>query len=116
RGLGELEHKARNVVRMDIVPDLFAFITKYLVFAAFEIALDEIAEEAVQFDAGMVGPRETSAAKAARRYIEVTAVLLHHHVRRNFGCAEQRMLALVDRKALADAMLVRGIGIIPSCL
>jgi hypothetical protein len=37
-------HEAAIVFGMDIVPDLFALIAKYLVLPAFEIALDQIAE------------------------------------------------------------------------
>src|ERR1039457_6234666 len=51
RRLGELEHEARHIRRMDIVADLFAFVAVNLVFAAFEIALHQVAEEAVQLDA-----------------------------------------------------------------
>src|ERR1035441_5319684 len=46
----ELEHEARHICRMDIVADLFALIAINLVFAAFKIALHQVAEEAVQLD------------------------------------------------------------------
>src|SRR4051794_5542079 len=59
-----------------------------------------IRRPALQLDAGVIGPGEASTSQAAGRHIEVTAVLLHHHVGRHFGGAKKRMLALVDREVL----------------
>jgi len=39
---------------VNVISDLFPFITKDLIGFLFEIALDEITEKSVQFDAGMV--------------------------------------------------------------
>ena len=47
RGPNEFVHKAGNVQRMDIIPHLFAFVTEDLVGLTFQVAFDQIAEEAM---------------------------------------------------------------------
>ena len=65
---------------VDVVADLLALVAEDAVGAALEAALDEVAEEAVQLDAGVVGAGEAAAAEAAGGHAEVAAVLLHHDV------------------------------------
>ena len=50
----EFIDKPGNIERMNIISNLFSFITKDLVGFFLEIALDEITEKSVQFDTGMV--------------------------------------------------------------
>jgi hypothetical protein len=57
-------HESRDIERVDVVADLFAFVTKDSVFVAFEIAFYEIAEETVEFDARVVRAGEASAARS----------------------------------------------------
>ena len=92
--------KPRHVHRVDVVADLLALVAEDLVFAAFEVALHQVAEEAVQLDAGVVRAGQAAAAQAAGGQAEVAAILLHHDVRRDLGGAEERVLGLVDRKGL----------------
>src|SRR5215468_3050683 len=47
RRLIELKHETRDVLGMDVVTDLFAFVTVNLVFAPFEVAFDQVTEKAV---------------------------------------------------------------------
>ena len=47
RRMYELIHELHNVERMDIVTNLFAFITEHLIGSALEIAPDQVAEETV---------------------------------------------------------------------
>jgi len=52
----KLKHETRHVRGMDVVAHLLALVAVNLVFAAFEVAFHQIAEETVQLDARMVGP------------------------------------------------------------
>ena len=47
RCLDELIHELRDVERMDIVANLFAFIAEHLIGSALEITPDQVAEETV---------------------------------------------------------------------
>jgi hypothetical protein len=49
---------------VDVVAHLLALVAENLVFAALEVALHEVAEEAVQLDAAVVGAGEAAAAQA----------------------------------------------------
>ena len=50
--------KCHNVVAVYVVSDLLSFVTEYLVGTALDIAFDQIAEEAVELDATVVGTRQ----------------------------------------------------------
>lgn len=114
RGVDEGGHEAGDIERVDIIAHLFAFVAENLVLAAFEVALHEVAEEAVQFDAGVVRTGQTTAAQAAGGHVEITAVLLHHDIGGDFGRTEERVLGLVDGERFGDAVLVGGVGIVPA--
>lgn len=57
--------KGGDVVAVDLVPDLLAAVAEDFVFASFELTFHEVTEEAVEFDAAVVGSGEASAAEAA---------------------------------------------------
>jgi hypothetical protein len=65
RSLEKGVHEPGDVLRMNIVTYLLALATEDPVFLAFEVALDEVTEEAVQLHAAMIGPGQASAAQAA---------------------------------------------------
>jgi hypothetical protein len=67
----------------------------------------------MQLHAAVVRPGEAAAAQAAAGHAEIAAVFLHHHVRRHLRRAVQRVLALVDREILGDAVAVRRIVVVP---
>ena len=108
--------EARDIAAVNVVADLFALVAEDPVLAPLEVALHQIAEEAVQLHAGMIGARQTAAAKAAGGHVEVAAVLLHHHVGRDLARAEETVQALVDREGLRDAVCVLRVGVIPAGL
>ncbi len=68
---------------MDIIADLLALVAVNLVFAAFKVALHEVAEEAVQFHAGMIRTGQAPAAQATGGQAEVASIFLHHHISRD---------------------------------
>ena len=51
RGLNEFVHESRDVERMNIVANLFTFITENFVGFALQIAADQVAEKSMQLDA-----------------------------------------------------------------
>jgi hypothetical protein len=112
----ELTQEARHIERMNVISNLFPFVAKDLLGFSFQIALDQVTEEPVQFDAGVVWSGSTAAAETTGRHLEVAAILLHHHVRRHFRCPEQRMGALIDRKTLFDSSGEFRVGVIPTGL
>jgi hypothetical protein len=109
-------HEAGDVEGVDVVADLFTHVAKDSVFLALEVALHEVAEEPVELDAGVIGPGEASAAKAAGGHAEVAAVFLDDDIRRDLGGPEDGVLALVDGEVLGDTVRVGGIGIVPAGL
>ena len=62
----------------------------------------------------MVGTGETATAEAASWQAEITTVFLDHDIGRDLGCAEQRVLGLVDGEVLGDAVDVDRIGVVPA--
>ena len=114
RGLAEFPHEAGHILAVDVVAHLLAFVAENLVFAAFEVAFHEVAEEAVEFHAGVVRTGEAATAQAAGGHVEIASVFLHHDIRRDFGCAEEGVLRLVDREGFGDAVFVGGIVVIPA--
>src|SRR4051812_19604555 len=109
-------NKRRYVMGMDVVAHLLALVTEYPVLPLFDVAFDQVAQEAMQLYAGVIGPGQASTAQAGRRNIEISPVLLHHDVRRDLRSAKQRVLGLVDREILSDAMLIMRIIVVPTGL
>src|SRR5262245_53071937 len=89
---------------MDIIADLLALVTIHLIKTAFDVALDQVTQEAVQLYATVVWSRETPAAQATGVHTKVAAVFLHHHIGGNFRGTKEAMFALVDGAVLTDAM------------
>jgi len=68
----------------------------------------------VQLDAGVIRTGESAYTQAAGWHFKIPSVLLHLSIVGNFGGAEKRVLRLVDRDVLSDAVFVRRIGINPT--
>jgi hypothetical protein len=113
-GCEELFDEPADVEGMDVVADLFAHVAKNFVFAAFKVAFDEVTEEAVEFDAAVVGAGEAAAAEAAGGHGEVASVFLHHDIGGDFGGPEERVFGLIDSEGFGDAVLVGGVGVVPT--
>src|SRR4029077_12859604 len=77
-------YEAHHIERMDVISNLFPFVAKDLIGFSFQIALDQVTEEPVQFDAGVVWSRYTATAETTGGHLEVAAILLDHHVRCHF--------------------------------
>jgi len=116
RGFAEFPHEAGYVLAVDVVAHLFAFVSENLVFTAFEVAFDEVAEESVELHAGVVRAGEAAAAQTAGGHVEIASVFLHHHISRDLRCAEEGVFRLVDRERFRDAVFVGGIVVIPTCV
>src|ERR1017187_3754902 len=101
---------------MDVVANLFALVSEDLVFTALDVALDQIAEEAMQLDAGMVRACQATGSQTTRRHIEVAAILLNHNVRRQFRRSEQRVFTLIDGEIFGDSVLISRISVFPTRL
>lgn len=114
RGFAEFPHEAGHIFAVDVIAHLLAFVAENLVFAAFEIAFHEVAEESVEFHAGVVRASEAAPTQTAGGHVEIASVFLHHDIRRDFGSAEEGVFRLVDREGFGDAVLVGGIVVIPA--
>src|SRR5439155_22867343 len=84
----KLVHKAGDILCVYIVAHLLGFVSKNGIFALFDVALDQVTEEAVQLHSGMVRTGQTAAAQTAGGHAEVTAILLNEDVGGNFRSAE----------------------------
>ena len=87
--LDEALDETGHVERMDVVAYLLALVAEDRVLLIRQVALDEVAQEAVQLDARVVRASEAAAAQAGRLHVEVPAVLLHHDVGRDLRRAEE---------------------------
>src|ERR1035438_10275948 len=91
---------------MDVIPHLLAFVSEDFVFPLLDIAANQITQETVKLNSRMIGPGKAPSAQAARGHTEVTPIFLHHNVRGHFGCAEQRMLRLLDGERLRNTLRI----------
>jgi hypothetical protein len=114
RRFPELVHEGCDVFGVDVIPHLLAFVAEDLVLAAFEAAADQIAQEPMQFHAGVIRAGQASAAQAAGRHAEVAAVFLNHDVARDLRRAEDGMLALIDGEIFRDTVFIGRVGIVPA--
>jgi hypothetical protein len=73
---------------MDVIADLFALLAINPVKLPFDIAFDEIAQEAVRFHAAVVWASEAAAPETAGFHSEIAAILLHQDIGGNFRGAE----------------------------
>ena len=113
-GREELFDESADVEGMDVVADLLARVAENFVFAAFKVALDEVTEEAVEFDAAVVGAGEAATAEAAGGHGEIASVFLHHDIGGDFGGPEERVFGLINSEGFGDAVLVGGVGVVPA--
>jgi hypothetical protein len=114
RRLDEAIDEISDVGRVNVVADLFAFVTENVVGAPFDIALHEVTQEAVQFHTAVLRTSQTTAAQTARRHVEIATILLHENITSRFTRAKERMLRLIDCHVLGDAVGVFRIIIIPA--
>ena len=116
-GLGnERLDEARHIVGVDVVAHLLTLIAEHLIQPPLQVALHQITQKAMQLHPAVVRPGEAAAPQAAAGQAEIAAVFLHHHVRRQLRRPEQRVLALVDREILGDAVAVGRIVVVPAAL
>src|ERR1035441_4962191 len=91
RGAGRPDERGdepRDIERVDVVADLLPLVSQDLVFAALEVALDQVAQEPVELYARVVRPGQAASAQAARGHAEIATVFLDHHVGRGLRGAE----------------------------
>jgi len=101
-------------VAVNVVPDLFAEVAEDAVLATFQVAFDQVTQEAMQFHAGMIGSGQATPAQRAGRQPEISTIFLDHHIGGDLRSAEQGMLGLVDRKVLRNPVFEFGIIVIPA--
>ena len=94
----ERMNELSDIFTVNVVTNLFSFVTKYAIFAAFQIALHKIAQKSMQLNATVIWPGQAASSQAACGHIEITPIFLHHHVRGNFGCPEERVFRLINTK------------------
>src|SRR5262245_61436933 len=61
----------------------------------------------------MVRSRKATTAEATSWHSEIATIFLNHDISGDLGCAEERMLALIDTKCLRDTVDVFRIRIVP---
>src|SRR5690606_514312 len=102
-----IEH-GHQVVTMDVVPHLLAFVPEDGIGPLFHGAFHQVGEKAVQLGAAVLGACKAASAEDARRHAEVAPVFLHHDVRSYLRSTEKTMLRLVDRHVLVDPLRMVG--------
>ena len=58
----ELVHETRYIFGVNVVPDLFTFVSVNFVLTTLQVALDQIAEKPMEFDSGMVRAGQATSA------------------------------------------------------
>src|SRR5262249_27356216 len=115
RRFDETLDETHDISGMDVVTNLLALVAINRILASLYIALNQVAKEPVQFDAGMIRPGETPAAQTASHHAEIAPILLHHDVGSNLRCAEQRVLRSINPHRLAYTVVIFRASILPSC-
>ena len=105
-------HRGDDVVTMNVIPHLLAFISVDCVSAAGKCYAHEIRKESVQLDPAVIRSRQTAAAEDSDREIIIASIFLRHHIGGDFRSAEDRVHRTIDAKILRDAFEVFRIGII----
>jgi len=68
---------------MNVVPNLLTLVSKDTVFPPLKVALNQIAEKAVQFDTGVIRSGETPAPQTTGGHPKVATIFLNHDICRN---------------------------------
>ena len=74
----------------------FAFIAEDLIFAFLKITLDQVTQETMQFNTGVVGAGQAAATKQQVGMLKYRPYSCTITSRRYLRCAEDRVLGLVD--------------------
>ncbi len=101
---------------MDVVADLFPFVSKDSILTPFDVALHQIAQKSVQLDPRMIGPSQTTSPQATGWQVEIPAILLDHDIGGDLRGSEERMFRLVDTQRLRNTVNEFGIIVFPSCI
>ena len=92
RSSDESGHETRDIERVNVVANLFSFVSENFVLTTLQIAFHEVAEETMELDSRVIRAGETTSAETASRQIEIATVLLNHDVGGDLGGAKERML------------------------
>src|SRR5450756_839197 len=93
---GELPERFDEVVAVDVVAHLLAFVAEHAIGAAGSSTFHEVGEKAVKFGARVRRAGKAATAKDRRLHAEVTAVFLSQDVRGHLAGTKKRVLGLVD--------------------
>src|ERR1700689_2065570 len=79
-GLDEGRQESCHIEGMDVVPHLLPLVAHYLVLNPLQVAFDEVAEESMELDPGMIRTGQAPAPEAAGRNVEIPPIFLDHDV------------------------------------
>ena len=85
----ELPKCLDEIVAVNVVADLLAFVTEHAIRPTGRGAFHQVGEKAVQLRARVRGTGQAAAAKNRRLHAEVTSVFLHQNIGGNFARAEK---------------------------
>ena len=89
-----------------VVANLFTLVAEHAVRPPAHCADHQVRKKTVQFRAGMRRAGETSTTKRNSRHSEITSIFLHQKIGGSFGCAEERVLAMIDTHRFGNPLLV----------
>ena len=104
--LEKLPEHFHQIMAVDVVTNLFTFVTKHAIRRPGDGATHQICEKTMQLRTGMRRTSEATTAKTSRLHAKIFAVLLHQHVSGNLGRAKQRMLRLVNAHGLGNSRFI----------
>lgn len=74
-----------DVVAVNVVTDLLALVSEDAIGLAEELDLDQIGQEPVKLDAGMMRTGQTTGAEAVCLHPEIPPILLRHYIGGDFA-------------------------------
>ena len=84
RSLEEFPEGVHQIVAVDVIAHLLAFVAKNPVRLPGDRAFHQVGQETVQFRAGMGRAGEATAAEAHGLHAEIIAIFLHQHIGGDF--------------------------------
>ena len=105
RRLDEMPKRFHQIVAVNVVADLFAFVTEHPIRLAGCGASHEVRQKTMQLGSGVSRARQATAPKTDSFHPEVAAIFLDQKIRRRFGNAKEGVLALIDAHGFRNALL-----------
>ena len=98
-----VEH-LNQIVAVNIIADLLAFVAENCVLLARYATFHQIRQKAVQFCARVIRPRQATTSENARIHAKIFAVFLNHYISRHFRRPKDGVFTVVNAHVFVNAV------------